>query len=71
MEREKEVAMAGNSGRDAATAGLTVYPLVTQCLTSTAAANGQEPSLIEADPAGRDAPISVWWDHPPGGDPRS
>jgi hypothetical protein len=30
----------------------------------------QEPSWIEADPIGWDAPISVWWDHPPGGDPR-
>lgn len=25
-------------------------------------------SWIEADPAGEDAPISVWWDQPPAGE---
>jgi len=25
-------------------------------------------SWIEAEPAGQDAPISVWWDHPPAGE---
>jgi hypothetical protein len=25
-------------------------------------------SWIEADPAGQDAPISVWWDQPPAGE---
>jgi len=25
-------------------------------------------SWIEAEPAGEDAPISVWWDEPPAGD---
>jgi hypothetical protein len=70
MEREKEVGAAGNSGRATGMAGLNLYPLVTRHLTSVAAANGPEPSWIEADPTGRDASISVWWDSPPGGDPR-
>lgn len=40
----------------------TPVPLVVRCLSSTAA-SGQE-----ADPAGWDAPISVWWDYPPARD---
>jgi hypothetical protein len=60
MEREKEVGMA---------AVRNLYPPLTLCLTPTAAANGQEPAWIEAEPAERDASISVWWDHLPGRDP--
>jgi hypothetical protein len=69
MEREKEAGTAGNSDRGAGMAERNLYPLVTRCLTSTAAANEQEP-WIEAEPVWQDAPISVWWDNPPCGDPR-
>ena len=68
MERDKEVGVAGNSGRGAGMAARSLYPLMTLCVTPTAAANGQEPSWAEVDPTGRDVPISVWWDHLPGGD---
>lgn len=67
MVRE-EVDAAGNSDRSPGTPGRSVHLLVIRCLASTAAANEQDPSWIEADPFGRDAPISVWWDHPPAGD---
>jgi hypothetical protein len=70
MEHEKEVRSAGNSARGARIAVRTLYAVVTRPPTDTAADTGQEPSWIEADPVGWDAPISVWWDHPPGGDPR-
>src|SRR2546421_3676 len=59
MEREKEVGMAGNSGRGAGMAGLTLCPPVTLCLTSTAAANEQEPSVIEAGPGRTGRPLRV------------
>jgi hypothetical protein len=67
MEHEKEVVAAGNSGRGARRAVRTLYPVVTRPrpLTYTAADTKQEPSWVEADPMGWDAPISVWWDHPP------
>ena len=70
MECKEEVVWAANLGRDAETAVRNLYPLVTSCLPSTEATNGPEPSPIEADPAGPDAPISVWWDHLPGVDLR-
>jgi hypothetical protein len=71
MEHEKEVGSAGNSARRARIAVRTLYAVVTRPLTDTAATDtGQEPPWIEADPVGWDAPISVWWDHPPGADPR-
>jgi hypothetical protein len=71
MGHEKEVRSAGNSARGARIAAVrTLYPVVTRPLTDTAADTAQETSWIEADPVGWDAPISVWWDHPPGGDPR-
>jgi hypothetical protein len=70
MEHEKEVGIAVNSARGAGTAVRTLYPVVTRPLTYTAPDTRQEPSSIEADPVGWDAPISVWWDNPPGADPR-
>ena len=70
MEHEKEVDTAGNSRRGAGTAVRTLYPVVTRPLTHITADTTQEPAWIEADPVGWDAPISVWWDQPPGGDAR-
>ena len=69
MEHEKEVETARNSGRGSGMVVRTLYPVVTRPRTYTAVDTEQEPSWIEADPVGWDAPISVWWDHPPGGDP--
>ncbi|MEA3183148.1 MAG: hypothetical protein QOI59_6671 [Gammaproteobacteria bacterium] len=70
MEFKEEVVAAVNCGRGTETVVRNLYPLVTSCLPSTEAANGPEPSSIEADRAGPDAPISVWWDHLPGVDLR-
>jgi hypothetical protein len=70
MGYEKEVELTGNSARSARIAVRTLYAVVTRPLTDTAADTAQEPSWIEADPLGWDAPISVWWDHPPCGDSR-
>ena len=71
MKSENEVGTAGNSRRGAGMAVRILHPMVMRYRPSTAAANRQVPSRIEADAAGRDTPISVWWDHLPGGDPRS
>jgi hypothetical protein len=65
MEREREVGMVGHSGHGAGVAGRTLYPLSPLRLISTPAASEREPFWIDADLAGRDAPISVWWDYPP------
>lgn len=70
MEHEKEVGAARSSARGAGRAVRTLYPVVTRPLTHITADTTQEPPWIEADPVGWDAPISVWWDQPPGGDPR-
>ena len=45
----------------------TPDPPMVRCLPATAA-SGQAPLWVEADPAGREAPISVWWDYPPARD---
>jgi hypothetical protein len=66
MKREKEVQLAGTSGRGSGMAGRALHPLVTLSLISTSAANEQRPSWTEASPAAREAPISVWWDYLPG-----
>jgi len=34
-------------------------------ITSTSLVNGRVPQWMEMDPAGPQAPISVWWDYPP------
>jgi len=70
MEREQEVEMGGNSRRGAGVAGRHLYAVVTRLLTSAEAANAPESSWVEADPMGRDAPISVWWENPPFTDPQ-
>jgi hypothetical protein len=70
MEHEKEVGLAGNSGRGAGMKVRTLYLLPTRSpvhLAVEAVTTVEEP-WIEADPVGWDAPISVWWDQPPGGD---
>ena len=69
MDHEKQVRTAGNSGRRTGVVR-TLYPVATLPLTYTPADTSQEPPWVEADPVGWDAPISVWWDQPPGGDPR-
>lgn len=69
MEHEKEVETARNSGRGSVVVVRTLYPVVTRPLTHITADTVQEPPWIEADPVGWDAPISVWWDQPPVGDP--
>lgn len=68
MGPEKEGGTAGNSGPGAASAVRSLYPAMTLCMPSTAAANEEEPPWIEVDLSTRDASISVWWDHPPAGD---
>lgn len=70
MEHEKKVKSAGNSARVARIAVRTLYAVPTRPPRDTAADTGLEPLWIEADPLGWDAPISVWWEHPPGADPR-
>ncbi len=65
--RNEEVETVKNSDCGPAEAGRTLHPLVLRYLPSTAAANMEEPLWVEADPLGRDAPISVWWDQPPVG----
>lgn len=67
---EQEVVTAGNSDCGPAMAQRTLDPLVVRRLPSATAANGKEPFWGEADPAGWDALIAVWWDTPPGGGPR-
>jgi hypothetical protein len=66
MKSENEVGTAGNSRRGAGMAVRILHPMVMRYRPSTAAANGQVRSRIEADTAGRDTPISIWWDHLPG-----
>jgi hypothetical protein len=68
MEHEKEVGATGKAGRGSGMVVRTLYPVVTRPLTHITADTGEEPSWIEADPVGWDAPISVWWDQPPVGD---
>ena len=63
MAREKLDAGSCDCGTGRPRASL--HPVVIRPLSSEAAANEQGPSWIEADPAERDAPISVWWDYPP------
>jgi hypothetical protein len=70
MECKEEVVAAVNCGRDAESVVRNLFPLVASGLPSTKAAIGSEPSSIEADFAGPDAPISVWWDQLPGVDLR-
>jgi hypothetical protein len=70
MELNEEVVAVIDGGRGTETAVRNLYPVVTSCLPSAKAANGLEPSSIEADLVGPDAPISVWWDHLPGVDLR-
>jgi len=69
MVRDNEVELASNSHGSPAMTGRTVHPLVL-CLPSASVANGQKASWIDGDPAWRDAPIAVWWDHPPSGETR-
>jgi hypothetical protein len=70
MECKEDVVAAVNCGRDTESVVRNLFPLVASCLPSTKAAIGSEPASIEADFAGPDAPISVWWDHLPGVDLR-
>jgi hypothetical protein len=70
MEREKDMRATVSSGRGTAVAGRTLYPLVTPRLVSTPAASRQDASWVDANPEEWEALISVWWDNPPGGDPR-
>lgn len=65
MEHKREVGTTGNSGHGPGMAGRPLYPLSPLRLMSTPGANERKPSWIEADLAGRDALISVWWDYPP------
>ena len=68
MGPRKEGEAAENSGQGAASAVRSLYPAMTLCVSSAAANDEEEPAWIELDLRGRDAPISVWWDQPPGGD---
>ena len=70
MEREKVLRTAVNSGRGSAVAGRTLYPVVTPRLTSNAAGSGPDTSWVDTNPEGWEALISVWWEQPPGSDPR-
>ena len=65
MIREKGMDIPGNSHCGPAKTRRTLHPLVTLCLPPGTAANGQKPSSGEGEAAGRDAPITVWWDYPP------
>jgi hypothetical protein len=62
-DEDMEAVEVSDSGP--ATVGRPLHPLVMRYLPSTVAENEQEPSWVEADPVGWDAPISVWWDQPP------
>jgi hypothetical protein len=68
MEHETEAGIVGKSGRGAGMTVRTLYALPTRSPTHLAMDSVEEPSWIEADPVGWDAPISVWWDQPPVGD---
>ena len=70
MERKEDVVAAVNSGRGTESVVRNLYPIVASCLPSIEAASGPKSSSIEADLAGPDALISVWWDHLPGLDLR-
>jgi hypothetical protein len=70
MMRKEGLEMAVNSNGDAGATRRPLHPLVLLCLPSIAAANGPQQLRPGADPARRDAPISVWWDYPPGGGSR-
>jgi hypothetical protein len=70
VEREKNLRTAINSGRGNAVTGRTLYPVVTPRLTSPAPGSGPDTSWVDTNPEGWDALISVWWEHPPGGEPR-
>lgn len=69
MVRKEGLEMTGKSDCDTGVTGRAMHPLVMWSLPSTRSVKGQQRSWTEADPAGRDAPISVWWDHPPSGGP--
>ena len=66
MEHEKQMVSAGSSDRGIAMVARTLYLVAPPPVTSASAANGRVPSWMEPDCAGQDAPISVWWDYPPG-----
>jgi hypothetical protein len=70
MKSEEEVVAAVNCGRGTEAGVRNLFPLLTLCLPFTEAANGPKPASIEADRAGSDALISVWWDRLPGVDLR-
>ena len=68
MVRKEEADKVGQSGSDSGAAGQFVHPLVMWCLPFNAPAIEQKRSWV--DMAGRDVPISVWWDRPPHRGPR-
>ena len=70
MEREKDLRTTVNSGRGNAVTARTLYPVVTRRLTPTEVASGPDTSWVDTNPEGWDALISVWWEQPPGSDPR-
>ena len=65
MEHNKEQVLARKSPPGTAVVARALYLVVPPSGTSGLAANGRIPSWMESDSAGRDAPISVWWEYPP------
>ena len=69
MVCEEDEVTAGNKDCGPGMARRGLHPRVKECLPSTEGTNAQEPAWFEADCLERDAPISVWWDHPPSNEP--
>jgi hypothetical protein len=65
MEHKKELVLARNSPPGTAAVARALYLVPSPSVTSDLAVNGRVPSWMEADSAGQDAPISVWWEYPP------
>ena len=66
MEHEKKMVSVGSSRRETAIVARTLYLVAPPSVTSASTAYGPVPSWMEPDSGGQDAPISVWWDYPPG-----
>jgi hypothetical protein len=66
MGRDEEMDTPVSSDCGSGMAERALHPLVMRCLPSTVAQNGHE-LWIDAHLSEWDAPISVWWDHPPEG----
>ncbi|HEY6923060.1 MAG TPA: hypothetical protein VI653_06305 [Steroidobacteraceae bacterium] len=64
MEQKDQVAATARSSRANALVSRTLY-LVSKAHPALTAAPAEQTSELAAAAFGWDAPISVWWDHPP------